>query len=221
MLNNPWIDLPLGPPYLLPCDSLPVRRFNAKAPPDAALRLELIPEPFLGRPEAPVVLLNLNPGFDEREIVFHYEDSRFIELSRKNLLHEALEHPFYLLDPALRSSLGHQWWMRKLKEPIGDVGLAQTARNILCVEFFPYHSRRYRAAREILHSQAYSFHLVREAIDRGALVVLMRGKSQWTSAVPELIAYPRVHRLNSVQNVSISRGNCPTGYAEMVQALRA
>jgi hypothetical protein len=218
-MQNPWIELPYRAPYVLPGDRLAVMQFNAKAPPDVALRLELIPEPFLGRPDALVVLLNLNPGFDEREIRFHTNDALFIDLSRKNLLHEDMDYPFYLLNPRISASLGHQWWMKKLKEPICHAGLERVARRLLCVEYFPYHSQRYRAAPHALDSQGYSFDLVRQAIARGALVVIMRGKANWVSAVPELGSYSRTYTLNSTQNVAISAGNCPSGYAEIARAL--
>ena len=44
-------------------DADEIERFNAKARYDHAFHLDLIPEPFIGNPAAPVVLLNLNPGF--------------------------------------------------------------------------------------------------------------------------------------------------------------
>jgi hypothetical protein len=218
-MQNPWVELPDRAPYVLPSDRLAVMLFNAKVPPDGALRLELIPEPFLGRPDAPVVLLNLNPGFDEREIRFHSNDALFIDLSRKNLLHEDMDYPFYLLNPRISASLGHQWWMKKLKEPICHAGLERVARRLLCVEYFPYHSQRYRAARRTLDSQGYSFDLVRQAIGRGALIVIMRGEANWVSAVRELASYGHAYKLNSVQNVAIYAGNCPSGYAEIARAL--
>jgi hypothetical protein len=219
LTRNPWSDLPLKAPYVLPVDEPAISRFNARAHPENALRLELIPEPFLGRPDAPVVLLNLNPGFDNREVPLHSSDPVFIDLSRKNLSHGVSDCPFYLLHPLASASLGQSWWKTKLREPILQVGLETVARNLLCVEYFPYHSRRFAGVRLTLASQLYSFDLVRSAIARGALIVVMRGGRSWLAAVPELATYPRIHKLNSVQNVSISRGNCPLGYEEIVRAL--
>ena len=219
MTDNPWSALPLKAPYVLPTDEPAIRSFNAKSHPDIAVRLELIPEPFLGSPSAPVILLNLNPGFDNREVPLHSSNPVFIDLSRRNLSHGVSDYPFYLLHPQASASLGQSWWKTKLREPILQVGLETVARNLLCVEFFPYHSKRFAGARLKVPSQHYGFDLVRTAIARGALVVVMRGGGSWQAAVPELATYPRLHRLNSVQNVSISRGNCPLGYEEIMHAL--
>ena len=63
MIANPWRELPCQPPFLLPCDAASVEQFQASGPAEAhRLHLELLLEPFLGRPHAPVVLLNLNAG---------------------------------------------------------------------------------------------------------------------------------------------------------------
>ena len=220
-MSNPWVDLPLVPPYILAGDERHVLEFNAKVPPQLAVHLELIPEPFLGSPDAPVVLLNLNPGFDPRETRLHTHDTVFVELSRRNLLHEPLGYPFYLLDPRISASLGHQWWMRKLAAPIQAAGAAAVARRFLCIEYFPYHSTRYRALPTELDSQQYNFALARQAIARGSLIVIMRGKTNWTRAVPELSSYKYVYELKSPQNVTISPGNCPDGYPHIIRILES
>ena len=77
MIANPWRELPCQHPFVLPCDAAAVEQFQASGPAEAhRLHLELLPgpflgrphapvvllEPFLGRPHAPVVLLNLNAG---------------------------------------------------------------------------------------------------------------------------------------------------------------
>jgi hypothetical protein len=67
-------------------------------------------------------------------------------------------------------------------------------------------------------SQTYSFHLAQQAVERGASVVAMRRSTDWVSAIPGL-ADGDVHVLNSVQNVTISHKNCPTGFDEIVDKL--
>ncbi len=59
---NPWLHLPMTAPFVLAEDAPLVERFNLTASPDHRLDLTLLPEPFLGLPSAPVVLLGLNPG---------------------------------------------------------------------------------------------------------------------------------------------------------------
>ena len=220
-MDNPWIRLPQSPPFVLQEDRSAIDRFNARATELHQIHLELIPEPFLGRPDAPIVLLNLNPGFDSEETRFHHSDSYFIEQSRKNLLHSPIRYPFYLLNPELSQSLGHQWWRRKLKAPIAIAGVDKVASRVLCIEYFPYHTKRYKKAAAALHSQGYSFSLARQAIQRNALIVIMRSRALWMDAVPELARYARVFELRNPQNVSVSPRNCPEGYPRLEEALLA
>jgi hypothetical protein len=56
----------MEPPYVYAMDNLAVDAFNAHARDEHRIHTDVLPEPFLGRKDAPIVLLNLNPGFDER-----------------------------------------------------------------------------------------------------------------------------------------------------------
>lgn len=212
---NPWRALPLSAPFVLPEDLAPLRRARTTA--DTAFRFELLPEPFVGRPDAPVLLLGLNPGYSPADAHAHH-DAAFSARLRGNLLHEAHEHPFYLLDPALAAP-GREWWERRLRQLIAATDRRRVTSGICCVEFFPYHSRRYGAGTPTVPSQSYSFHLVRRAIQRGAVVVLLRSRALWLAAVPELAHYPNLFGLRSVQNVSLTPRNCPTGFAAVVARL--
>jgi hypothetical protein len=40
----------------------------------------------------------------------------------------------------------------------------------------------------------------------------MRGEKFWFQAIPDLRSYLKVFRLKNVQNVAISRNNCPGGF---------
>lgn len=218
-MKNPWELLPNSTPYFLPSERRFIEYFNSSVEDIHRIREELMPEPYLGRPDAPIVLLNLNPGFDEREIPFHNEDPYFMEICRMNLLHEPAEYPFYLLDPEISESIGHQWWMKKLRMPIEAVGLDQVAKKVLCIEYFPYHSIRFKPFKRILVSQQYSFFLVKKAIQRNALIIIMRSQRYWLKAIPELASYPMKYQLRNPQNVVISPNNCPDGYPEIMKIL--
>lgn len=218
-MNNPWTALPLHEPFILEEDRQAVVNFNVRALPEQRIHLEVLPEPFLGNPSARVVLLNLNPGYDPADILSHRDNPYFIDTSRKNLVHENLEYSFYLLDPANSSSLGAVWWRKRLREVIEDCGLEVVANQVLCVEYFPYHSVRF-AFRQVLPSQQYSFHLVREAIHRNALVIQMRSRPAWFRVVPELDGYANYYRLRNPQSPYVSPGNCPDGYPRIIDALQ-
>ena len=213
---NPWEALPESPPHVLPEDASYVEQFNQRGALSEQLHLELMAEPFLGDPLAPVVLLNGNPGFAETDPVSH-RDARFMAAARRNLLHSPAEWPLFLLDPALTSA-GHDWWRRRtrsLAEAVG--GYQQVARSVFVMETHGYHASRYR--RINLPSQQYTRELVRAAINRKAILIVMRARREWWRLVPEL-SMANAFSLRSPQNVSVSPKNCPDGFASAVAAIR-
>jgi hypothetical protein len=218
-MENPWGNLPLIPPFVVDADKLAIQAFNAQAKLEHKVHLEVLPEPYLGNPLAPVVILNLNPGFGEETIPFHQRNHYFIDSLRRNLLHMQSGYPFYLLDPQNAASPGYQWWWKRLRILSEACGQKSVANGVFCVEYFPYASQNF-AFKGILESQRYSFHLVRKAIARGAIIVMMRGERFWVSQIPELSNYSNLFYLNSVQSVYITPNNCPTAYPLMVDKLR-
>ena len=178
-----------------------------------------MPEPFIGSTEAPVVLLNLNPGYGDRDPEDHVR-AEFQALLRNNYSQCPSDYPFYFLDPTFENG-GRQWWERKLAHLLVEFDRKHLARSILCIEYFPYHSRKFGHGSFELSSQAFGFHLVRSAINRKAVVVVMRARKRWLKKVPELEAYQQGFTLNSPQNVMVSPGNCPEdGFERVISAIR-
>lgn len=204
---NPWVNVPRQPPYALPCELETLRRYNEEHLDERhRLQLNVLPEPFIGTKTAPVVLLNLNPGFDERDPEDHKRKD-FQAVLRANYEHCDSEFPFYSLDPRFENG-GRTWWEKKLKPLIDVCGRKQVSRSLLCIEFFPYHSRRFGNGTFRVPSQEYGFHLARLAIDRGAVIIIMRGRTRWTKVIPKLEGYSPIWSLNNPQNVVVSPRNC-------------
>src|SRR4051794_7587128 len=112
MNDNPWRRLPDKPPFVLPEDEAVVRAFNARATENHKLRIdEVLPEPFVGDPNAPVVLLGNNPGFSA-EGARHKQEPAFVARLRGNLLHQPSEYPFLYFAPDI-SGPHRRWWERK------------------------------------------------------------------------------------------------------------
>ena len=218
MNDNPWHRLPHRPPFVLPEDKAAVQDFNDRASEDNKLRIDdILPEPFVGDPNAPVVLLGNNPGFKAERVPYKLEP-RFLSRLRNNLLHQTSDYPFVFFAPDIHPS-HKEWWNRKLKELLrfGDRVLA---RSILAVEHFPYPSRRYGGSRIHLPSQEYNFFLVQKAMDRGAVIVLTRGHRRWLKAVPALNGYEGLCKLRNAQAGSVSPRNCER-FQEIVRAIEA
>ncbi len=216
--TNPWLDLGPAAPFVHRADRALVEAFNRDAAPEHRFDLSLLPEPFIGSPDAPVVMLGLNPGWDPRDAAVH-QDARFASAVRDNLVHRSREVPFYLLDPALRSP-GVEWWTQRLGYLIRATSLKAVASSVFCIELVAYHSRSFSQRVPSLPSQAYGFALVRAAIRRNALVLVMRSQRAWYRSVPELAGCRRLLRLNSAQNPTVSPKNCPTGFEAIVRAIR-
>ena len=179
----------------------------------------IVPEAFVGRPDAPVELLSNNPGFKQpASDIDQKEDPTFVTKMRKNLLHEPSDYPLLFLSPEFRG----KWWRSKLKEPIAEFGEQVVARNFLNVVYFPYTSRRFGQERLELPSQAYSFQLVADAVKRNAVIVFMRpGKAWlWLEKVSGLEGYARLFRVNNPQMPAISPRNCD-GFDVILEAIQS
>ena len=71
-MKNPWVHLAESPPYVLLDDRKYIDAFNRgeaerNPNPTTGLDLSLLPEPFVGNRRAPLVVLNLNPGWSLRD----------------------------------------------------------------------------------------------------------------------------------------------------------
>jgi hypothetical protein len=222
-MQNPWADLPNSAPYVLASDSDAVRNFNRSASdrcsPDLHIHLELLPEPFIGSPNACVVLLNLNPVFSENDIYAHGHPL-FIASCRANLEHAPSQYPFYLLDPNVHSP-GGDWWAKRLGHVIRATSQTKVASNVACIEYLGYHSRRFSHQQVRVPSMEYGFELVRQAISRDALILIMRSEKLWKAAVPELADHRRLFSLRNPRNVTISPRNCPEGFGQIVGAIES
>ncbi len=217
-MQNPWLNLPEKPLFVLACDEQIILDFNYKLNARYHLHLEILPEPYTGNPEAKIILLNLNPGFYESNARFLTGDDYFQKTSRANLAHTCQEYSFYLLDPGNSRSPGHDWYRKKFRHLIDQFGIKKVAREICVIEYFPYHSEKFGCMTRI-PSQAYSFYLVQESMRRNAIIIQMRSKRVWQEAVPGLRSYHNYYVLINPQNPAISQNNCPDGYPEILKIL--
>src|SRR5205085_2173193 len=140
-----------------------IEEFNTQAAEAHRLRIhELQPEPFLGDPAAPVLLLSNNPGFGKRAAF--RQEAQIQSRIRETLLLIFKEYPFVYLDPQFHDA--GWWWRQKLKCLRNDFGDEVLARSVCNIVYFPYPSTNYAHKKCNLPSQQYGFHLVREGMAR-------------------------------------------------------
>lgn len=226
MSANPWLELPLSPPFVLPVDREIVDKFNKGRfgrgrNVDHLLRTgSILPEPFVGRHDAPIVLLSNNPGWGDNGE--GRSNPAFMELMRGNLRHEQCDCPFVFLDPSYEGG-GKEWWTKKLRPAFENMQFRpmKAAQLFLNVTFFPYPSIRFGHAKIAVPSQEYGFHLVRKAIERDAVIVFLRQKATWLRPIPELAEHKGAYQVNNTQAPFLSRGNLPAaGFDAIVRAIR-
>jgi hypothetical protein len=214
--NNPWQELPTKPPFVVPSDLLAVTVFNKHANQRAKIHTNLMPEPFVGQRNAPVVVLLLNPGYADAEEHVHRQKD-FRAALRANFTNPS-DH-FFIKREA--DEPGAKYFTRATRNLIREFGRDVVSKNILTIEYFPYHSVGFAHANLRLPSQQFSFDLVRDAIDRQAVIILARGKQMWLGAVPELAAHRRLY-FGNPRIMSLSAGNLgDQAYCDIKRALQS
>ncbi len=189
------------------------------------LKLNLFPEPYIGHPDAPIYLLNGNPGFHENDERFIH-DVVFRDAIKKTLTHDYINHPecgdFLYLNEKLKDKEfnngimthpGYKWWtdhLGKLNEII------KPCPKVFNIEFFPYHSRTLDNLKKYFKSPYwpsfdYTRSLVLKAIKEEKIIVVMRLKKYWYGAVPGLKEYKNVIELKNPQSVYITEKNVQFG----------
>ncbi|MCL1967543.1 MAG: hypothetical protein FWF67_06640 [Fibromonadales bacterium] len=177
-MKNPWTNLKADKngKYISNDDKDIMPALEKKLVGKYKLHLELLPEPFIGNPKAPIYLLNLNPGFSKENVEEHKKNKKLRECIVKNNSHKPQKYPFYWLDPNLKETGGGKWWRRRLGPLLKKIGNDElVSKSIFCVEYFPYHSKEYKKA-PLIPSQKYNENLIINAIKSNKLIIVMRNE---------------------------------------------
>lgn len=219
---NPWLLVPRRAPFILPSDRAAIAKFNESATDQFQIKTHLLPIPFIGNPDAPVVLLSLNPGYHPEDDV-RQATPKFTRACRDGYAHAASEHPFFFFAPRIEGAdegPGQRWWRRRFPTLKGLNDLSSLAGGIFCVQYFPYRSRSFDSFGSILDSQHYGFDLVRGAMRRGAEIVLMRSRRRWFDAIPKLADYRRLVELPSPRNPTLTEQSAPAAFARLTRMIK-
>ena len=216
-LDNPWIHLPTRAPFVLREDRGAIESFNRKTRLETRIETVLLPIPFVGRIDAPVILLLLNPGVPEKPYNVH-RIARHRRSVRACHRQDSVEYPNYYLDPKTEGP-GVKWWTRALGDLIHLCGRQKVAQHVAALQYMPYRAREFRHARLRLPSQQFTFQALRAAIRRTAVCLVCRGKRPWTAAVPELARYRWAFDTTNPRRVVISSGCYAEGFSAAVRAI--
>lgn len=228
-MKNPWKDFDFEDAsktrnYVHPIDRDLVAKLQFSAKDESkTLLTHMLPEPWVGSLEAPVIVLQGNPGANEEEAKVSWQPSPAQrEAAIATLREERMQYPLYWLDPKLAETDGAKWSGRTLRNLIEDAGAEVLANRLLLIEFYAYHSRSFDNRVKGLPTQAFTNELVNNAVRDGKLIVMVRNRKAWEEQVPALIRYAETGNVlttSSVQNASLSPGNLKDGYEKLLRAI--
>lgn len=223
-MENIWKGIPTRAPFILEEDLFVIQEMNYLYRGSAKeIQTQLLPEPFVGNINAPIIILTKNTGFDKGDDPIWHAKERFQRLALSNLYQEPSDYPLYFLHPEIKDSPGAIWHYGKMKELIRRTSLTRVADNVCSIPYFPYHTSRFsvipkKISKEGLSSHRYTKLLIRNAIDRRAIIIMASGRRAWASLVPELDNYQKKYLLRSAQCHCITPGNLDQ-FEELVDAL--
>lgn len=200
-------------------DNQYLKTFNIKHQgTDFEIKTDITFEPFYGNPEkAKIFFLALNPGYKDEDLTTH-QIPAVLKLIDNNLNFRINDFPYYYLhtDEAFQNYAGFKWAKRIFRELIEKVEAENLSKAICCVQFHGYHSSKFAKLGNILPSQEVTFGFVRQAIKLKLLIVLMRSKTLWEAAIPELKEYPNLIILNNPRNPTVSKNNMKLGKFDLL-----
>jgi hypothetical protein len=222
MQKNPWADFEYSDFMVHQLDADAVQEHNRIATKNFKFIPFLTPEPWIGNPDANVVILLANPGATKENIDGQRETNPFREkLSIANLHGESMQYPHYFLDPRLESDPGGKWWRAALGTLIKETSLDQVANSVMSLEALPYHSGNFALPAKPIATQAFTFQLLRDAMARQAFIVIYRQPEYWLENVPELAGYKhKTMDPNTTQRVWITPGNLKNGFDEILEKIK-
>lgn len=230
-MKNPWEKLPKQNNfYVLEEDAEIINKFNEyinKYDEKYRIHSEIMPAPFMGDIlNSKIVILTLNPGFDPKEAKRDFYE-KYKKYWEKQIVHLFPDPNYPLFCFEKKYVTYSNYWQIKLNPLIQVSSVEKVAKNISIIQFFPYHSEKFRnipkkISKDYLISQQYNFHLVRKAIERDAIIVIQRGERLWKEAIPELEKIDNknnFYKTNSYLNPIMSEKNLPDAFEKIKHIL--
>ncbi len=234
-LKNPWIEMATDTSrksFVIKEEQAIISKFNNRVEDEYKIYTSIFPAPFMGNvATAPVIILMLNPGYDDNEDVGgtnYYKKYENWWMQQIQHILPYSELPLFCLEKEYITN--SSYWNDKFKPIVEVVGRETVANNMAKIQFFPYHSRKFKALHKsllkeenfnYLPTQEYNFNLVRNAMERDAMIIIPRSKKYWYEAIPELENYKNKYFTNSYGNIIFSEKNLSTStFDKLIGKLR-
>ena len=220
-IENPWANFTISGEMIHDLDREAFWSHNSKVELRYKFLSHLAPEPWIGNTQAKLLVLLANPGATEGDAkgIEQRGARRINELSISNLRGELQDYPHFFFSPELVGTDGHSWYQKRFRHLIESATAQKVSRNVLSCELAPYHSQSWKKPRKSLPTQAYTFELVQQAMERDAVILIGRGSREWFDNVPRLEKYPNYFQPSSVQCAYISPKNYGKNFAKIAEAI--
>lgn len=171
-----------------------VPSYNKRRHVDHHLDADLGPCPYEGDIEAaPIVLLLANPCSNDVGPNGHDPDPSI-----------RAKWPLWGLNPGGNEVL-HRWWLRRLGALIALTDLTTVSRQVVATQLTPWASRKFDPDCT-LPSRRLMLQVAESAVDRGALLVVMRSARLWNES-PKIAGYGNKVLARNPRCSYVSRGN--------------
>jgi len=220
-MKNPWLNFNISGDMVHQLDRDSFSLHNASVVADYKFLPQLAPEPWIGDPEAKLLVLLANPGATRGDVLGKKQEGADLinQLSIANLNHSIKDYPHFFFNPILEGTDGHTWYKKRFGHLIEATSAQNVSKRVLSCELVPYHSFSWKKPRVMPPTQSYTFEIVRNAIERGAVILIGRGKADWFKNVPELSKYKRYFQPASAQCAYISPKNYGKNYREILSSI--
>lgn len=204
---NPWTNIGWNLDRIASIDN----SYLASWPNSKYIQTTTLPEPYTGDVNSGVYCLNLNPG---DACICDSSDPGlkkvFENYTQQTLCHSIKGNMWFL--PFFQGTAGYTWWQQKTKWLRGWLQKNKNRQDprMFVIEYFPYHTPKGMKFPAALPSYAYSDQLIRQAMENGKYIIIMRHWNEWLKRIPELATYGKLARLKNPQNPCLTANNIDT-----------
>lgn len=211
-MENPWLNFcPKGnEPKFHDLDLTHAQAFNKglEGHHEYKLAEHLEPYPYMGNPNANVFVLLANPGINKREADPSYRTNpEYANRNLRNLKHESADSFLSWVHSPDNPEMESDWLIPRIRKVVHETSLERVSTGLFLINYHAYNSKSWYPIPYTFETQRYSFHLVGEAMKRGALIIMSRNMLGWFTAIPGLYDYKNRETFVSSRSVHISQEN--------------
>ena len=224
-MENPWLTFnpEENAPKFHDLDKAHAQAFNKGMEGRNEYRLaeHLEPYPYFGNPIANIFVLLANPGIEKREADPSFRiNPENVKRNRKNLRHESADSFLSWVHSPENPEREGEWVIPRIRKVVLETSLERVSSGLFLINYHPYNSKSWYPIPFTFETQRYSFHLVSEAMNRNALIIMSRNILGWFTAIPELYDYRNRRMFKSSRSVYVSQENLGTeAYQELLKRL--